>query len=402
MLVRLDSFDHYSGLDQILQKYTQVYDGSNNVDPVIVPGAGNNGTSCIRFSAASAGQACKPLALVVPIHTKYTTGFRFTTSGVGGWASRANGQTFYPWVGLTSLSPRGDTWIHAFRSDNYSHVTAFPLMNGCIQFWKGHRPSSDPTYAVKLGVSDFALQWGRTYYLEFQIDCNTVGGRYIFKVNGDVWFDYTGSTVYEGTYGRGILGPVPANVNEIVFGHVTNGVGAIGITGQPVWDIDDLYISNGDASNPRSPCVGFFGDHRIDWRAVVANGAHADWIPSESGDNFEMVDEAVHTDDTDYNESNTPGDRDSFEVEDAILAGYPVDAMQPVYAAKRTQGGPSSMRSFVRHGGQDYDGTARGNTTNYSFGGMDVWERITASGESPVVITDSVFNAVEVGYEKVL
>lgn len=396
MLVRLDSFDHYS-TSQIEEKWTQLYDTTGGSGTVgITAAAGRNGSAAMTFTTPSGVSygSCTPCALVVPAHKTYILGFALKTSGPGAWASNLGGRSYYPWAGATSLNPRGHSVLCHFRMHNHTHLAVVPEANGCLSFWKGDFVSQ----TIRLGFADFGLQWGRTYYIEIKLHCDSVTGYIEMRVNGDVWFRFDGNTAFDPPSDT-----IPETVNEIVFGKNTKGLGSLGVdAGVTTWAFDDMYIANGDSSNPKSPLVDFWGDHRIDYRTVTAPGNYAQWIPTVTGEeNWDMVDDNPHDGASTFNYTNVPGDRDSFVTEDAVLTGYPIDAMQPIYAARRIEGGPSSMRPFVRHGGTDYDGEARDNTTDFSFW-MDIWEQLTVSGESPVPISSAVFNALEVGYEKVI
>ena len=220
------------------------------------------------------------------------------------------------------------------------------------------------------------------------------------RVNGDVWFDFTGNTHYTGPFEGP---PRPADIDEIVGFHNSSGIGVLGLdAGESIWDIDDYYIANTD-HHSFSPLVDFWGDHRIDYRAMTGAGGFADWTPSAvSGENFEMIDEQPHDADVTHNVSTASGgDIDTFAHETAVLPFRPIEAIQVIYAAKREQGGPSSMEPVIHISGELLSGTPRGNTTDYSMQ-SDVWETFTpvASGGDGV-ITVADYDARDIGYRKV-
>jgi len=406
MLVKLDSFSHYN-TSQITEKWTQIYDGQyapNAANVTIEDGWGRPGAGAMVMTChgITGYDIAGPVGQVVPASDTYYTGFRFTSEGDGGWAPTLGGRSYYPWVGANSLNPRGHHHIVQFRYAEAAHLTVVPTTAGCFEFWKGQYMPDE--YRVMLGVADFAAQWGRTYYFEFGIKISGGAGWVEFRCDGDVWFRFDGNTLYEGEDDRSDPAqPIPALCHEITYLKKSEGTGSIGIgmssgdVGR--WIMQDLYIANGETDDGRSPLVDFWGDHRIDYLAPTADGNYTDWQPSHSGEHYVEVDDNPNDANVSYNGSWVIGDRDSFDHEPSPVPGVNIDAIQVIYSARRAMGGPSKTAAFIRVAGEDFDGDDLGNATSYIFQ-YEIWENVTHSGESPVVITESIFNAMEIGYQK--
>jgi hypothetical protein len=111
-----------------------------------------------------------------------------------------------------------------------------------------------------------------------------------------------------------------------------------------------------------------------------------------------MVNEVGPDDDSSYIESNTPGDVQTFGAGGAPIAGIDVLAVAVMYAARRTEAGPSSTRPVLRIGGTTYAiGSAKGNTTTYSYQGAAVNKKPS----DQTAITAADYAAMQPGVEKV-
>jgi len=158
-----------------------------------------------------------------------------------------------------------------------------------------------------------------------------------------------------------------------------------------VLNIDDWVIcdQSGSAFNT------WLGDLRVDVRPVTGAGSSAQFAPS-TGSNYQNVDDAAPNGDTDYNASTNAGDIDLFTIADAPVVGAGVLAFKVSTYRKKSDAGTCTDAVVVRHAGTNYVGTTQSPSTSYSYG-QNLYTANPAGG----ALTESDFNAFEIGYKKV-
>lgn len=133
------------------------------------------------------------------------------------------------------------------------------------------------------------------------------------------------------------------------------------------------------------------GDVRVDFVKPNGVGNYSDWVPS-AGANWECVDEVPPNEDTDYVETTTPGDVDTYEFEDLVAA--PV-AVQIVSYAKKGADGSAMITPRTRISGTDYDGIALGVASTVDYGFLVNPQDISPATAAPWGLSE--FNAAEFG-----
>jgi len=219
------------------------------------------------------------------------------------------------------------------------------------------------------------------YYIEIQATIDNVAGAVEVRVT-----DAGVETTVINVAGVDTQGTTHAYVSAFSLGG--DGVQA----GTYVQRFDDLYVLDGTGAQ----CNDFLGDTRICCLAPEGVGTHADWTPS-AGANWQCVDEIPPTDDTDYNETLTPTDRDSFEMEDLppAAAGV-VHAVCAVMDYRKDDAGTRTLQPSVRTGGADHDGDGHNSPDDYAFHTMYAWE---VNPDTAAAWVAAEVNALEAGYE---
>lgn len=151
--------------------------------------------------------------------------------------------------------------------------------------------------------------------------------------------------------------------NGLLVGSVT-GVDTEGAAGD--WSIvgisqagliDDVYVMNGGGD--RDAEAGPLGDTVVE--ALIAQtdaadpGALSDWTPSTGSDNGAMVDETPPDDNTTYNESETAGEKDTYNFPSlSVITGdiFGIQALMSV--AKAADTGGRNIRVITRPTSTNY------------------------------------------------
>lgn len=181
------------------------------------------------------------------------------------------------------------------------------------------------------------------YYIEVKATIADVGGSVEVRLNGN------GSA-------------------EVSFSGDTRNAGTSGVIDTVTWiavgttsDVDDLYICDttdesatyGNANND------FLGDVRVEYLPANGNGTTSNLVGSDgnSVDNYLLVDETALSE-ADYVESSTPGDKDTYAIANLTPTSGTVYAVFALLEAAKTDAGTRSLKTVVRSGGSDVDGSA--------------------------------------------
>lgn len=155
--------------------------------------------------------------------------------------------------------------------------------------------------------------------------------------------------------------------------------------------VDDLVLIEKDSG---TGLVDFTGDVRVQARLPNGNGNSSQLAGSDgnSVDNYLLVDESTPNGDTDYVQSGTVGQKDTYTYQDVTPASGTVFGVQILPSAKRTDTGARSIASVVRLAGTEADGPNKALAGTYSYL-PDIRE--TKPGGGAFSIAD--VNAMEVG-----
>lgn len=398
-----------AGFDEIstataFELFTQEY-ADGTLGAATIGAYGRRGTNGVRFVSDNTKEGPRPWSI------------RLQTSGATAWGGAAlkisatggasfasvndspgvtSGSAIYPGAPASVVSSVSYFWW--LRYDTGSHLALRQMSNGTFSVWRGNGDETGDGSATLLGTSTYAFQLGQTYYIEWHVLLHGSAGTVLFTVNGDTWLTLTGVNTlgdYRGGLGGGVL---PALWDEVVIGGPKVTVGA----GDALnYDWDDLVIGDTNAASATNHYITNIGDVQLDYRGPTANGTYAQFTPSagvDGTDEYAQVDETAGNDgDSTYNASSTVNNIDSYVMQNTPIAGANVLAVMSIHSARRATGGASSTAAMIRTGGADYVGTARGNTSTYTY----TYHFWTKNPGTAAVWSDTEFDALENGYKKV-
>lgn len=158
---------------------------------------------------------------------------------------------------------------------------------------------------------------------------------------------------------------------------------------------DDLIVMDdaGAAMND------FIGDKRIFTLYPIAEGFYSQWTPSTGADNSALVDETPPNDDTDFVLSNTPGDKDTYVMQDLPGGVTNIKAVCVVHRARKDDAGTRTIKAKIRSNGVDEDGPNFNLASSYAFYSTPFY--IDPGASPPDDWDAAAVNAIEVGQEVV-
>ena len=304
-LLFADSFDHYT---TVSDKWTQ-----STASLSISSGNGRNGTSCGRVT---------------------------TTNGT---AKRTIG----------SLT----TWVFgsAFRANTVSDNN--PIMtlsnSGSAVFEIGITPAGK-IYASRSGTviatGTIILSMNVYYFIECKVTLNASTGTITTKINGVTDLNLTGQNTGGTTADTFGIGQRAGGNNNFVN----------------TWDWDDLYVLDTTGSAPTND---FLGDVRVEAIFPNNNGNSSQLVGSDSNstDNYLLVDESAPNSDTDYVESSTVGDKDTYAMGNLTSTTGTVYGVQILPFAKKTDAGTRSIKSVTRLSTTEEDSADKTLSTVYAY-----------------------------------
>lgn len=300
----IDSFDHYASAD-IGQKYS-----SSASSPTITT-AGRRGTSSLRFLSTPAS-----VTRVLAAQDTWIVGFAFRVAGLGS----------------------GDVAFLTFQDAGTNQVDIRLRADGTLRATRN---------GTALATSSNSLSAATTYYIETKVVINNSTGSVEVRVNGSSsgWINITG----QDTQNTG-----NATVNGITLSGASSG---------GVADIDDLYICDGSGSTNND----FLGDVRVDCYLPNGNGNSSQLTGSDGNntDNYQLVDEASQNGDSDYVQSATVTDKDTYAFADMAHTPANLYGTQLNVIAKKDDSGTRSICTVCRSDGTDYDGDTQALGTSY-------------------------------------
>lgn len=232
------------------------------------------------------------------------------------------------------------------------------------------------TFAAQLGSSGFyTVNQGVWNYIEFQGTIHNSTGSYEVRING--------TTVLSGS-GLDTQATGNASANVIGVGEQT------GNNSYSLW-FDDLYVCDGTGG---SPYDDFLGDVRVDALYPDGNGNSSQFVGSDgnSVDNYLLVDEVTPNDDTDYVESSTIGNKDTYTYSNLVPTSGTVYGVQVLPWVRKTDAGTKEFCSIARLAGTEEDSATKTLSTSYQYL-PDI--RITKPGGGAWSVSD--INSTEFG-----
>lgn len=307
----MDSFDHYATAD-ITEKWSSI-----NATPVIAASVGRRSTAAMEFNSNT-----DRVSKQIDAQSTWTVGMAISIA--------------------TQPGTGGD--IIYFGDSGADQCGVFLNADKTLSFRRG---------TTVLGTSTFALPTGGYSYLECKVVIDNTAGTFEIRVDGSNKLSATGQDTQA---------TANATANEIfIHGRTAINTGP----GTGLIRIDDLFINDGAGSVNN----GFLGDSRVDSYAPNGNGNSSQHTGSDgnSVDNYLLVDEAAPNDDTDYVESTTVGNKDTYAFTDMTHTPATIHGVQLCMAAKKDDAGAKSIAGVTRSGGTDFDGATVAISTSYQY-----------------------------------
>ena len=322
------------------------------------------------------------------IETKWTTNTNFAISANGRNSTSSLSMTVNgasPRSITKTVSPAGNTNTiiigAAFKCALNAIQEVFSIWDSAVEHvslsvdtagvMKVFRGSSAGTL---LGTCSGALSSGVYAYIELKVLISDTVGTVEVRVNGST-----------------VLGPLTSQDTRNAGNASWTGIQLCNQGSNTTsWatHYDDLVImdSTGAVNND------FMGDVRIKAQLPsTGNGSNTDFTPSTGTDHGALVDEATPNT-SDYNSSNTAGQRDTYNYPSLGLSGT-VKAVQTVMYWGKSDGGIRTVAPVHRISGVNYDGTAVGIGTAFTYF-MQVYETSPATAAA---WTTTEINSTETG-----
>jgi hypothetical protein len=234
--------------------------------------------------------------------------------------------------------------------------------------------------ATQLGSDTAPLMAAQWYYVEFKTAIHDTTGTVEVRVHGP-GFTPGGEVVINLT-NQDTRNAATGVINRL-YAYVEAGTSSdVRIQDVVVWD------TSGSVNNT------FMGDVRVACLFPSGAGNSAQFTPLSST-NVSNVDEQDADEDTTYNSSTTPGNKDTFAVTDLPGAAASIKAVQQIVRARKTDAGARTLKQVVRRGGTDYEGA----TVNLGDAYAYFTEVLELDPSTSAAWTESNFNGAEFGYK---
>lgn len=157
--------------------------------------------------------------------------------------------------------------------------------------------------------------------------------------------------------------------------------------------LDDVSLL--DDTGP-APYNTHLPECRVEGLVPTGAGTYTTWVPN-TGANWETVDDPNNIDsDTTYSASSTPGDIDSFALQNLSTAAGTVYGVTPHLWARKDDADVRQVATLMRMGGVDYL-----RATNTMGSGYDLFFEIMTTDPAAASWTIASINAMELGYKEI-
>lgn len=233
-------------------------------------------------------------------------------------------------------------WL--FQESGVVHVAITINGSGFIEVRRGAGGTLLATGTTVLVVSTY-------YHLEVRCKVNDTTGYVEVRLNGVVEATFTGDTRNAGTTGL---------LNQFAQSTPYGGAAGNGFS-----YLDDFVLMNALGTENND----FLGDCRVEALYPNGNGNSSMLVGSDgdSTDNYALVDENPPNSDTDYVQSSTVGDKDTYGYSDISSTIGVVHGVQILPFARKTDAGSRSIASIARSGSIEDVGADKPLTTVYAY-----------------------------------
>jgi hypothetical protein len=318
-LLFCDGADHWTTLNQGFTKWTAMTSNAGSGRLTSSPGNGRFGTASIAINGGTSGGELNKTGFGTP--QTVIIGFAMNAPS-GSWNSKVLMRTRSG--GSNHVDIRTDSSGHPFLSRNGTQIGS--------------------TAAITLDIG--------FHYFELKVTIDDTVGAAELRVDG---VTVVGPLINQDTRNAG-----NPNVDTFAFADLEAGGGA------QSRHLDDVYLCDTTGST----CNDFLGDIVVQTILPNGNGNSSQLLGSDgnSTDNYLLVDETVQpNDDTDYVESGTVGEKDTYGYGDLTALSGVVHAVVSYAWAKKTTSGLRQICTVARHGSTEEDGVTSTLSTNYGL-----------------------------------
>jgi hypothetical protein len=251
------------------------------------------------------------------------------------------------------------------------HLSVGVSQAGQLLLYRG-----DPNLGALLGGGGVTLSTGTYYRVEIRATIHDSTGIAQVRVDGQLVIDFTGDTRSGGN----------ANIQQVQFG-----AGRYQFGSTAVFIHDDIAINDTEGSVNNS----WPGQSAIYAIRPEGPGTYSQLTRggADSGANWSQVEEAPPTDDTDYVESPTADEKDSYAGSACPTPAGTVRAVNWIARAKQDVAGAASVARFIRVNGSDQAGSDQQLDTSWKYY-QELMEVNPATG---VAFTIADLNGIEPG-----
>lgn len=216
--------------------------------------------------------------------------------------------------------------------------------DGALYAFRGNAGSPYNTVLGSSAPSTIVLN--RWYYLETKITISNTVGVVQIKLDGTTVLNLTSQDTQN---------TANANFNRLVLNAAND-----------YMFVDDFYILDTTGSAPTND---FLGDVRVECLYPNGNGNTSNLVgqDADSTNNYLNVDEIVPNDDTDYNESSTVGDKDTYAFGNLTSTTGSVFGVQISPYSKKTDAGARSICSIARLSTTEVDSSNKTLSASYIY-----------------------------------
>lgn len=222
-----------------------------------------------------------------------------------------------------------------FRDGGTTHVFFTIDGSGHISVSRGD--------STLLATSTLTVGTGAYHYMEFKVLISDTVGTVRVKVDGTDFINISGVDTKN-------------SANATFDG--------LRLSGNATYFNDFYYCDTTGTTNN-----DFLGDCRVDAYLPSGNGNSSVLINDlgNSTNNYTHVDEAAPNSDTDYVQSATPGDKDTYNFADMSHSPASIFGVQVLLCAKKDDAGARSITTVTRRSSTDYDGATVALSTSYLY-----------------------------------
>lgn len=336
----IDGFDHYAFAD-VATKWTTTTGAAQSLNAT----GGRRGTPSFRLT--SAGSSLTYLQKSLDAQQTWTVGFALKVAGL----------------------PSASNDILALVDGSNVHATLRLNTTGSLSVTRN---------GTVLGTSANIISSGSFNYYEMKVKIDDTVGTYDVQVNG--------ANVLTGT-GADTRNAGNATADTIRIGNAI----VAGNNALFLYDFDDVYICDATGSANTT----FLGDVRVDAYLPSGNGNSSQLVNDlgNSTNNSTHVDETAPNGDTDYVQSATVSQKDTYAFTDMSHTPSSIFGVQILMSAKKDDAGTRSIAAVTRSGGTDTDGATQALSTAYVY----YREMRETDPNTSAAWTKTNFNAAEFG-----